>query len=246
MIRFLLAVLLITSTPLALAQGQEPIEIGVSFTIAPYVLQDEDRGIEIDLLREIFHQTRYQAIIRYLPLARSFSMFENRALDGALNVTLDTFQRPYFLTDPIITFQNCAIQLLEADRSLNSVDDLSTGHVLAFQRSLQLLGEDFARAVAQNPDFEEVADQRQQVFRLLKQRNADVVVMEERIYEYYRLHAEDAGFIEASKPVKKECFFTPSHYRLAFHDKAVRDTFNRRLSEIKRSGEYYNIIKRYQ
>ena len=238
---------------LAMAASAGHLHIGVSFSIPPYVIQEEDRGIEIDLLRATLQAPEYDLHIHYLPLARSFQMLESGELDGMINVRpgmLDAsrIQKVYY-SQPVITFHNQLITLGSRwpAGKLTQMAQLSTLKLLAFQRATQILGQEFAAAVANSPYYVETAKQPLQVRQLLRGR-IDGAIMETRVFNYYLRQAQNSGqFLdhELAQPVARHALFPPTIYHFAFRDAMVRDHFNQRLDELQRDGGYQKILARY-
>jgi polar amino acid transport system substrate-binding protein len=83
----------------------EPLRVGVSFAIPPYVISHEDRGIELDLMREAFAGSPHELQVVYLPLERTFRMLEEGKLDAIINVKPGMLESAY-LSQPVITFHN--------------------------------------------------------------------------------------------------------------------------------------------
>jgi hypothetical protein len=50
--------------------------VGVSFAIPPYVIEEEGRVIELDLMRGL-RDSGYELQFEYLPLERTFRMLES-------------------------------------------------------------------------------------------------------------------------------------------------------------------------
>ena len=237
----------------AMAASAGHLHIGVSFSIPPYVIQEEGRGIEVDLLRATLQAPEYDLHIHYLPLARSFQMLESGELDGMINVRpgmvdASRIQEVYY-SQPVITFRNQLITLSSRwpEGSLTRMAQLSTLKLLAFQRATQILGQEFATAVAQSPYYAETAKQPLQVRQLLRGR-IDGAVMEARVFNYYLRQAQNSGqFLdhELAQPVAHHPLFPPTRYHFAFRDAAVRDHFNQRLGALQRNGGYHKILARY-
>ncbi|MGL5535826.1 MAG: substrate-binding periplasmic protein, partial [Aeromonas veronii] len=82
-----------------------PLKVGVSFAIPPYVIEGENRGIELDLLKEAFAGSGYEPSFEFLPLERTFRLFESGKLDAIINVRPGMVD-PHVLTQPVITFHN--------------------------------------------------------------------------------------------------------------------------------------------
>ena len=224
------------------------LTIGVSFAIPPYVIKETGQGIELEILRESFSVTGYDIEIKYLPLARTFTQLETGKIDGVINIKKGMLDHVFY-SDEVITFQNCAISL--AKKGYPDFKDLSflkEKYVIAFQRAPTILGEEFARITIDHKKYEEVAEQDQQVMRLFLDRSADVIVMEKKIFNYYRKKALQNKIIgdKAKLPVKFHILFPPTRYRFAFREKAARDAFNYGLKTIQDNNKYDRIIQKYE
>ncbi len=224
------------------------LTIGVSFAIPPYVIKEIDQGIELEILREAFSVTGHTVQIKYLPLFRTFSQLKAGKIDGVINIKKGMIDN-IFYSDEVITFQNCAISL--AKKGYPDFRDLSFlrgKYIIAFQRAPTILGEEFAKIASNNDKYEEIAEQDRQVLRFFLERNADFIVMEKQIFNYYRKKALNDKTIghKAASPVKFHILFPPTHYRFAFKDKKVRDAFNIGLKTIRANKKYFRIIKKYE
>ena len=222
----------------------QPLKVGVSFAIPPYVIQEQGRGIELDLLRTAFEGSEYRLDFQYLPLERTFRMLADGKLDAIINVRPGMLDAA-FLSRPVIRFHNQVFTLPPFTRM--SLDALATMRVTAFQRATQVLGPDFATMAARNPRYEEVAKQQTQVRQLLLGR-VDAVIMEERVFHYFldRLQPPPAGAPHASRAqVLAHSLFTPTVYHFAFRSAAVRDHFDRALLTMRADGRYEQIFADY-
>lgn len=217
----------------------EPLQVGVSFAIPPYVIEQEGRGIELDLLTEAFAGSGYEPQFRYLPLERTFRMLEEGKLDAIINVTPGMLNHAY-LSQPVITFHN---RIFTIDTPLHQMTDLKTLRVSAFQRARQILGEEFASMADQNPRYEEVARQQGQVQRLLLGRT-DAVILEQRVFYYY-LESELATGRYAPVQIRQSGLFAPTHYHFAFRQAAQQQWFDRQLARMRQDGRYERIFAAY-
>lgn len=238
--RLLSAILLLHIGPLV----AEPLRVGVSFAIPPYVIKHEGSGIELDLLTEAFAGSGYEIQFEYLPLERTFRMLESGKLDAIINVKPGMLNHAY-LSQPVITFHNRVFTLDKTQ--IRSLADLKSLRVSAFQRARQILGEDFAGVVDQNPRYEEVARQEGQVQRLLLGRT-DAVILEQRVFHYYLAQlsgSEPYSGRYNPNQVRQFELFAPTHYHFAFRQAAQRQWFDRELSRMRKDGRYERIFAAY-
>lgn len=223
----------------------EPLRVGVNFAIPPYVIKHQGRGIELDLLTQAFAGSGYEPRFIYLPLERTFRMLEEGKLDAIINVKPGMLKHAY-LSQPVITFRNRVFTL--DDRVIHSIADLKGLRVSAFQRARQILGEDFASMVAQNPRYEEVARQQSQVQMLLLGRT-DAVILEQRVFYYYlaqqRESESDSGR-HAPVRVRQHTLFAPTHYHFAFRRATQQQWFDRQLARMREDGRYERILASYE
>ncbi len=238
----------------AMGKEKSPREliIGISFSIPPYVITEENAGLELDILRQSFSIKGYTVLPSYLPLARTFMNFEEGSLDGVINVKPGMVDGYY--SDVVITFHNQAVTLKDKELAIDSFDDLTKKSVVAFQKATVILGREFASAVEYNSEYNEVADQSLQVKQLFRNRT-DIIILERRIFKYFRRWLYDRAdtlrgdYIVKQKdllrPVVFHDIFPPSDYRFAFLSEQVRDDFNEGLRTIKNNGTYDLIINKY-
>lgn len=241
----LLTPLLLMLTSMLSGQLQaKPLKVGVSFAIPPYVIESNQRGIELDLLKEAFAGSSYEPSFEFLPLERTFRLFESGKLDAIINVRrgmVDTL----FLTRPVITFHNRIFSLRTTH--ISTLDDLHSKRVTAFQRARIILGGEFATMANQNPHYEEVAKQQGQVHQLMRGR-VDAVVLEERVFYYYLdqlIATAQAGERYERNQVRQADLFPPTVYHFAFRSADALKLFNARLEAMKKDGSYQRIFEVY-
>lgn len=229
-----------------LCQAAE-IKIGVSLSIPPYVIQETNSGIELELLNQALAVKGHTASIQYLPLARTFHELREGKLDGIINIK-DGMLDNVFYSNVAITYQNCAISLEANHFTINNIDDLNNKQVVSFQRASSLLGEEFAKMAKANSGYQEQARQVQQVYMLMKHR-ADVVVMDKNIFKYYLKQAYLEGKLtEKDSTQQAIChqIFPPTEYKFAFLSEQIRDDFNAGLKQITQDGSLVALQEKYR
>lgn len=241
----LLTPLLLMLTSMLSGQLQAtPLKVGVSFAIPPYVIESNQRGIELDLLKAAFADSGYEPSFEFLPLERTFRLFESGKLDAIINVRPGMVD-PHVLTQPVITFHNRIFTLRSTH--INTLDDLHSKRVTAFQRARIILGGAFATMANQNPYYEEVAKQQVQVHQLMRGR-VDAVVLEERVFYYYLdqlIATAQAGEHYERSQVRQADLFPPTVYHFAFRTADARNLFDKRLEAMRQDGRYHQIFAAY-
>lgn len=221
--------------------ADKPLLIGIGLSKPPYVIQSENAGAEYDLVARALEIAGYKMVPRYMPLRRVPHAMNGGILDGA------TLVRPHmdvkgYLSNDIIRYQNYAISREDAELKLNHLADIAKYRVVAFQNASNLLGGTFKDAVKDNSEYREVANQELQI-RLLMAGRTDIVISDFRIFLHFKRKVEESAG-EKFK-VRFHRLFAPTPYGVAFRKREVRDAFDRAIEEMRRSGEYTDILRRY-
>ena len=225
------------------------ITIGVSHTRPPYIIQEKNSGVEIDITREIFKSRGDTVNFMYLTNERVTFFLKEGKVDGVL------FQKSYdfkkeqnmdvFYSDDHITYHNYAISLSQNKLMIESIANLKDKRVLAFQYANKYLGPEFAEMAKQNPQYKEKPEQSLQVFSLFTGRT-DVVIADKLIFLYHRKLAEQEGKIDLKAPVTFHSLFPPNPIHGVFLNAAIRDEFDAGLKKIHETGKYEDIVKQYE
>lgn len=220
----------------------KPLKIALGLSIPPYVIKEEGRGIEFDILKEVLASQGYEMEPVYVPLARTLRAFEMGGVDGVMSTGIADLPGCY--TDPHITYWNFAISLSDRAFEINSIDDLKDKSIMSFQNAKNYLGDDFHQMAIANKKYKEIADQSIQN-KLLFQRRIDVVVADRYIFEWYRNDPEVSAIVNVNQKVTYHPLFEPSHFSAVFQSIEVCKAFNLGLKAIKESGRYDEIISSY-
>ncbi|WP_417831423.1 substrate-binding periplasmic protein [Terasakiella sp.] len=219
----------------------QDILVGVGLSKPPYIIQDENSGAELDIVRRGLEIAGYNMKIRYMPLKRIPYELNGGALDAGMAVRAHMAKDGFF-SKTIITYQNYGITLAGSDIRLKNLQDLAQYRVTAFQNASTLLGPEFSSAISENRKYHEVANQALQIKMLAKGRT-DVVISDFRIFLHFKQKVEAEG--EERFEVEFHPLFAPSHYGVAFQERQVRDDFDAAIDQMKSSGEYTAILQKY-
>ena len=165
------------------AKISEQLTVGVGWTKPPYVIESDNSGFEIELIKAIFIRMGYQLNFVYVPFGRSHYLLNQNKLDFAMTLSPKLLIKEQQLSDPYITYHNVAISLKGRGITINNIQDLKYYSIVGFQNSNIILGEDYKEAVHKSPFYLELPDQKKQVEMLLKGR-VDMVVMDINIFNY--------------------------------------------------------------
>jgi len=223
------------------------VKLSVGLTVAPYVIKaknvtEKDSGFEVDIVREIFALEGYEVQFVHQPLERTKISFKQKFVDGVTAIKKNYPEiQGSFVSDEYITYHNFAVSLTTQNLKIDSIDDLKNKSVLGFQQAKFAFGKEFESMAEKNPDYREIADQKNQIGMLFLKR-VDVIVLDHRIFKYIRSRLKN---IPTKQEVTFHQLFAPSVFRIAFRNRKMRDVFNRGLKELRSSGRYEKIIRLY-
>ncbi len=255
-----IAIALIALMGCSLAQARD-VRVVFGFTLPPYVLPPTNSGVEVDIVRAALAKRGLGLVPNYVPFARVPRQLANGLSDAASTVNESVPLPGAFFSDSHIVYQNVVVTLKARQLKINTMTDLSALSVVAFQNSTNYLGKSFAAAVKANRQFKELSDQESQVILLYAHR-ADAIVLDINIFDFYRSSLlkrneatpasdsaaakwADINNVDFAQPVDIHALFPPNHYKVAFRHVIDRDRFNEGLQELRSSGEYDAILKRY-
>lgn len=215
--------------------------IATSSSIPPYVITGQQRGIVVEMLQEALASKGYRIDFVYAPNRRVERLLEDKQVDGVYNLAGDSLQGVFF-SEPVVDYHNVAITLPDAPWTLNTLSDLEGLKVVVFQNAAKFLGYEFEQLMNSHHAFPEVSNQRSQVLMLFRGR-ADVIIMEQRIFEYFYKQLEEQGEVGGGYLIHD--LFPPAPRYAAFVDQQLRDDFNDGLARLRDSGRWQAIIDSY-
>jgi polar amino acid transport system substrate-binding protein len=229
---------LVWQSPLVLA---ETLRIGFGTHKPPYIFEGEARGLEYDIVVAAATAAGFDVQVQYLPLERLHLLLRRGEID-AIAPTNELSGVPAFYSAPHLTYQNEAAALTSRALTIERIADLGRYSVSAFQRARFLLGPEFSAMAEGNPAYREEAHQVARN-RLLYSGRIDVVVGDRRILRYFNREVYDQ--VDVSQPLTWYPLFEPTHYQVGFRLREQRDRFDIGLAQLRESGEYAVIERRY-
>jgi len=219
----------------------EKYDIVVGKNKPPYVMQNGDKGFEIELMRAIFTSLGKDVNFLFAPYGRNSKIFENNIADAIMTMNSDLVVSPYFLSDVYVTYENVAITQKKRNIKLNTSADLANYTIYAFDQSSKVLGEEYAEAIMRSPNYTEVQDQLVQV-RVLYAGKVDVVIIEKNIFHHL---SSLSGRLEDLSDIDIHYLFPKNQYSIAFKYSDEVKAFNTALATFKMSGQYQELLSKY-
>ncbi len=225
----------------------EILVVGCNGYIPPYVIQQNDRGIILDILRAALSSQGYQLKISYGNNTDNVHAFNEGMLDVACISNVNASPEAYFSSQPLLEMQNLAVILDTPEVTINSVADLSRYRVSAFNNATHLLTAPYAAAVSRSPQYTEYSDQSRQVASLFSHQS-DVLILDQTIFRYYlsQLRRLSPNDTRLHSQYRFRRLFDSYYYYIAFHSEAVRNAFDEGLRIIRENGDYQHIMESYQ
>ncbi|MEH6344288.1 MAG: transporter substrate-binding domain-containing protein [Bermanella sp.] len=227
---------------LSIQTFSESLTFSAGLKVEPYIIETQDAGFEVDIVREAFALEGYNVQFDYQPLLRTKYSFKIGHVDGVM-----TIKKHYpevqgaFFSEQYITYHNFAISLRSNNYKINTASDLAGVAVAGFQQAKFALGQEFELMAKNNSSYREMAHQNGQISMLFS-KHTDIIILDHLIFNYYRNRLTNHS---SRQPVTLHDLFEPSVYRMAFKDDKIRDTFNMGLKKLKSLGHYNKIINRY-
>ena len=216
--------------------------ISVGWTKPPYVIEKDDLGFEVELLKAVFSEMGHELNFVYVPFGRSHNLLVKGVVDIAMTLSPTVDINPAVYSDPYIIYQNVAISLKGRGIKLDKISMLSKYTIVASQNAKVNLGNEYFIAAEMSPFYIELPDQKNQVSMLLLGRT-DVVVMDINIFNYLSKERIGASHMEN---VDVHRIFKVSPYHLGFLSAKLRDQFNQALKKIRRSPRYQALVDKYE
>ena len=218
----------------------EELTFAVGLALAPYNIPEENRGIEMDIVREALAMKGYRIKTKYVPFARRIREIAEGDVDGVLTVN-ENSELDIFLSDQHIACENVAVSLKENNFKIEQIGDLKDKSILTFQNARKYLGKEFVAAADASPDYREISRQELQI-NLLYGHRVDVIVLDKYIFYHHR---KRNNMVDITQPIDMWHIFSKLPFRVGFVDKKVRDDFNDGLKQLQQSGRYDEIINKY-
>ena len=222
-------------------QAQQSLTVVSGLNKPPYVIQKNNSGFELELIRAIIQRMGKTVDFQYANFGRTSKMLDMSDIDAIMTTNARVFTDPSVLSQPYIKYQNVAVSLAENNLSIERVAELGRYKIVSFQMAHKILGREFQYASLASPLYSQLGDQSKQPGMLFRKR-ADVLVMDKRIF-FYML--QQSAWADQTDKVMIHPIFPTTEYSMAFKDKQNVGLFNAELTKFLNSKEYVQLRKKY-
>jgi polar amino acid transport system substrate-binding protein len=227
------------------AKGKN-IEMIAGLSKPPFIISDEDKGMQIEIIEAAFAKSDKRVQFTYLPLSRHFDVFHKRDFDGIITLSENEKQEGICLSKPYVIYQNVVITLASSAILIRDIDDLANLKVAAFQNAARFIGAEY-RAFFKNSDsYEEIADQKSQI-KLLFSGRVDALVMDINIFKHLLADKrnETLQSAEFNEKFSTHFLFSPRAYTAGFKNEQLCQQFDQGIQKLIADGSYQKIIDSY-
>jgi len=216
------------------------IDVGVPATNLPPYFIHQEKGIELDIVRDAFQQGGYQVKFHFIRSRKEKFYDPKYSLDCISTVTKKA-KRPGFYSDDVISYQDIVIYLADQKFNIDKIEDLANKSIGTFHDAKEHLG--LAKVVAKNQFYHEHSGKASQIVLFYRHR-VDILIMDRYFFAHFRKRV--ASLVDITqKLVVKDHLFTERPYKVLCKKEKVRDDFNLGLAKLRAEGRYEEIIKQY-
>jgi polar amino acid transport system substrate-binding protein len=228
-------------------QAKEKIVIGFGDALEPWVNPATNDGILIDIITEALAPNSYELKFFYYPYLRRITAFRGNDVDVVSDMNLKTLEGEKLVghfTGEVYAYENYAFSLRENNYDFKHLNELANYSLMSWQGAIMHLGGEYAEMASKNSQYRESHDQLRQL-QMLFHKRVQVIQLDEKIFNYYRLQMINDKKEIALMKVDKFPLFSRSPNGFLFKDEKVRDVFLRELALMKEDGRFDNIFLKY-
>lgn len=216
------------------------ITFAVSNSIEPFFFTDTNTGLQYELLETALSLHNIEmGSITYATNLRSMRLVKNNEVDCIINAPANAHH--LFYTQSLIDYQNSVFFLSKNKLNIKTISDLSKYPLLGFQNASQYLGKEFAKVAMDHMDYYEASNQKNQVAMLFGG-HIHVIVLEQRIFEYYREQLK--GKADITQEVTQLALFDKAPRPIACYDADIAKTVDEAITLLKQSHLDEEILNR--
>ena len=223
------------------------VVIGFGKNKSPFVIDETDNGLEIDIFREVLAYSGHKLSVVHVDNKGLVPALLSKRVEGI--ATARDAEHRFCEVQDFIEFDNIAISLKSHHLNINSVQDLKEHTVVAWQNAYQDLGADYYQLF--KPDQLDLLPLRYYEHHNQEAQNAmfwaaraEVIVVDKTIFAWYRKMLADR--FDTSKEVEFHPIFGGKTYFSAlFNDQAICEDFREGLQKLKAENRYRSLFEKY-
>lgn len=235
-----LTLLILLSPPLT----AQDVTVGFSKQFAPYIFTEDDRGLEIDVLREALAYRNHRLIPSYYSFEQLPLAFRYNRIDAARLDTAGAKSNPaIFYADPAVTYDNVLITRADRNIKITNAKNLANHVVVSFPGAQNRFASIIDAARSEGLYFE-TDDQELQVLGLYREK-FDVMLADRYVFDYLAKKIEHEQGVRFDVRAHALPSLNPYQFNYAFHDQQLRDDYAAGLEHLKETGRLQEIYAHY-
>lgn len=227
----------------ALSDDLKPLNVAVGLSLPPYVIAEERRGMEYDIVREALADAGYELVPVFMDFGDVPGAMSNQQVDAAMTFPGD-LHIASTLSQVHITYHNQAMTLAARGLEIDTTSDLAGKSVIAFQNARSYLPDPYRETAESSTVYSEVPEQYLQNLGLFTG-DFEVAVADINIFNWFTDDPRVTSASDSDQVIAYHDIFPPTPYHVAFQDHRIRDAFDVALTAMKESGRYQEIIASY-
>jgi len=226
--------------------AKQVLRIGVG-NFPPFFIEKENKGIFIEITNEIFKQLPEYSV-QYIFMSNSRLLHEinsGKRLDAACNIFSNSEVNAY-LSEPIFRYRDVAISKKSSQLVVNKISDLQGKSIAAYQGAKELLGSEFKKMANKNPKYSEYPHPRDTTYLMLSDsKNVRVGDINIFWHDLNNKHYKEDAKIDVSN-FNIHSLWPDVYSHIAFKEKALKDSVNKVITELKRNGKIDEIYAKHR
>jgi len=224
----------------------ETVKVAFGMSKAPFVIDETKTGIEVSLVEEAFKRAGYTIEKNFVSNKRMIPELQEKKVDVAVSIQKD--RKEFFYSDAFISYDNYAVAKKKRHFKIDTMANLKGKTLVSWQNApLDLNNKEFDSMLAAGAfQLSQQPKQEQQVKLFLMDR-FELIIIDKTILRYLankmknelNLKDDDIEFDYFKLFPGLTSFYN------GFRDEALKDKFNKALSEMRADGTYNNIVESY-
>jgi polar amino acid transport system substrate-binding protein len=241
---------MLTCTVMVTVAQAKEVNMTFGLALTPYIMQESNSGIEVDIIREALALKGHTLKPSYNAFALTKQMLIDKKADAAQrgNPEMPDGSGFYYASEPTVVYEDFAISLKKNNLSINTQADLKGKSIVAYHGATSFLGPDYVAAVKGNANYQETTNQKR-IPLMLFSGGVQVAICDVNIFKYFtNLVTIVTKDVDTKQELVFHKIFPPSTLKTnnaVFADPQIRDDFDAGLKQLKASGKYQQIVKKY-
>ncbi len=207
----------------------------------PHMIQSNDGGLDIDIVRAVLAEAGYTFQVEYMSLARAKRAVKSGVADIVVPTFFEHDSNGYYISQPVVDYLPTVFSLENSAHRFHSFRDIVGLRVMTFQGAVGYFGESFKEVTERNK-YIEIKDMTA-LPKLLARNRTDVVILDRYIFLHHWKQILDR---DKTSTYRTHNFIPSVPAFVGFKDADIRDKFNAALKSLDAEGVLNRIKEKYK